>query len=531
MPKFTDVLTGALCVLAAGAGLCDPALAQAAKPQKGGTAIFALSQDPSTANPALSSNIPDRLIGCILYEGLIEVTNDYKIVPLLAKSWTVSPDGLTYAFDLNKANWHDGKPFTSEDVKFSLIDINTKYSTIFASAGKVIDSIDTPAPDRVVIKLKQSFGPFMISLGCIQGGAIMPAHVYRGTDAMTNRASTGAPVGTGAFKLAEWKRGEFVRLARNKDYFDPSKPNIDELIGKVITQGSSRVQALKAGEIDLVTSLPPNEKDGIGANPKLKVVTSDNAPLSSIAFMNTKRKPLDDKRVRQALFMATDRDYIMKNAFFNIGTVGTQPFTTDIPWVVSRDIDYGKKYPFDVAKSNALLDEAGVKRDADGKRFSVRVSIFATQYPEFQQVALAFKSMWQQIGVDVAIEPLEDAAYLKKIYTDKDFDISLVTYTSYSDPALGITRTFASGAIGRPYGNASQYANTEVDALFAKGEAATDSEERGRYYREAQAILAEDLPVMQLRQYRDIAGATKKLNGLWGVVQGNGKWTDAWIEP
>jgi peptide/nickel transport system substrate-binding protein len=532
MTTFRGVLAGILCLLILGTASSGASLAQtSAQPVKGGTAIWALNQDPSTVNPVVTSNIPDRQVGCIVYEGLIEVTNDYKIVPLLAKSWTIAEDGLTYSFELNKATWHDGQPFTSDDVKYSLLEVNSKYSTIFGPAGRVIDSIDAPAPDRVVIKLKQPFGPFIISLGCIQGGAILPAHLFRGTDVMTNPATTSMPVGTGAFKLVEWKRGEFVRLAKNPNYHDPSKPNLDELIGKVITQGSSRAQALKAGEIDLVIAPTPGDVPGLSQDPKLKVGQADNAPNSSMAFMNTKRKPLDDKRVRHALFMATDRDYLMKTAFFNIGTVGIAPFTSDIGWALNPAIDYRKMYPFDVAKANALLDEAGQKRGADGKRFAIRVATFANVYPELQQVALALKSMWQAVGVDVVIEQLEDAAYLKKVYTDKDFDVALNAYTSYSDPALGIARTFVTSAIGRPYGNASQYSNPEVDTLFAKGEASSNFEERAKYYREVQAILAEDLPVMQLRSYREMAAYSKRLNGLWGIVQGNGKWSNAWIEP
>jgi peptide/nickel transport system substrate-binding protein len=524
MPSRRLIALGA--ALAVAGGLSG---AQAQAPVRGGSAIITLSQDPSIPTPSLSSNVPDRIIGCIIYQGLVEVTPDYEILPLLAKSWTVSPDGLSYDFTLNKATWHDGKPFTSDDVKYSILEISAKYSSIFAAAGRVIDSVETPAPDRVIFKLKRPFGPFLISLGCIQGGPIVPAHLYRGTDPLTNPTTTANPVGTGAFKLAEWRRGDVIRLVRNPGYFEPGKPYLDEIIGKVITQSASRLQALQAGEVDLVFSVPATDLQTVRATPALKIVQSDNAPLSSIAFFNTTRKPFDDKRVRQALFMATDRDYVFKTAFLGVGSVGVMPFTTDIGWAANPEIDYRKMYPFDPARANALLDEAGVKRDANGKRFSAHVALLATQYPEFQQVALAFKSMWQAVGVDVVIDALEDATYLKRIYADKDFDISLITYTSYSDPALGIARTFVTASIGKPYGNAAQYSNPAVDALFEKGETATSHAERGRYYREAQAILAADLPVLQLRQYRDNVAAAKQLEGLWGKTQGNGQWTEAWM--
>jgi peptide/nickel transport system substrate-binding protein len=508
-----------------------PQQARAQTPQRGGTAILALNGDPTSLNPDTSSNIPDRQIGCIIYQGLVELSDDFKIKPLLAKSWTVSPDGLTYGFKLVKANWQDGKPFTSDDVKYSLTEVSAKYSSIFQAAGRVIDTIETPAPDEVTIKLKQPFGPFLISLGCIQGAAIMPAHLFRGTNPLSNPATTATPVGTGAFRLKDWNRGDYLRLERNTDYFEQGKPYLDGIIGKIIPQASSRSQALEAGEVDLLQFAPPNDVAVLGRNPKLKLVDADTPPLSSLAFFNTAHKPLDDKRVRQALFMATDRNYLLRNAFFGIGSIGTQPFPTQIGWAADPKIDYNAMYPFDPARANALLDEANIKRDAGGRRFGLRLLVLGTQYPDLQQAAVAIKSMWKEVGVDVSIEALEDATYLKRIYQDGDFDVSLITYTSYSDPALGVTRTFARASQGKPFGNPSGWSNATVDELFAKGERATTPEDRGVFYREAQKIVADELPALQLRQYVDKNIASRNLNGLWGIAQGNGHWVDAWVAP
>ena len=525
--SFASILGAA--GVAAALSLPGLASAQTAAPQRGGTAIFTLNQDPTTVNPAVTSNVPDRLVGCILYQGLVQMSVDYKILPLLAKSWTISPDGLTYTFDLNPAEWHDGTPFTAEDVKYSLIEVNAKVSAIFAAAGRAIESVEAPTKDKVVVKLKQSFGPFLISLACTQGGAIMPAHVFRGTDPLKNPATLDKPVGTGPFKLQEWKRGDQVRLVKNAKYHEAGKPYLDEVVGKVIGQPSARVQALQAGEVDIVQFFTANDQAAVKANPKLKVVTSDISPSSVMLFFNNNRKPFDDKRVRQALFMGTDRDYFIKNAWFDVGSVGTAPFTTDISWAANPNIDYRKQYSFDQARANKLLDDAGVKRGADGKRFAIKIIIFANQYPEFQQVALSMKSMWAPLGVDVQIEALEDQTLVKRVFTDRDFDATLQVYTSYADPALGICRTFISSSIGRIFGNASGYSNPEVDGLCEQGERATKLEDRSPFYQKAQAILAEDLPVLQIRQYREIEAASKRLEGLWGKVQGTGLWSDAWL--
>jgi peptide/nickel transport system substrate-binding protein len=525
------IRTGLAAALLLGLGATSfGALAQdGGTPQRGGTAILALAADPITLNPDVSTNVPDRVIGCVVYQGLLEISDDYKVLPLLAKSWTVSSDHLTYTFELNHAKWHDGQPFTSDDVKYTLLEVSAKYSSIFAGAARAIDSIDASVPDRVVIKLKHTYGPFLFALGCIQGAAILPAHLFRGTDPLKNPATTSLPVGTGAFKFAEWHRGDYIRLMRNPDYYQPGLPYLDQLIGKVINQSTSRTQALEAGEIDFVRSLAASDKATVAANPKLKVEVDDAAPETSLAFINTKHKPLDDKRVRQALFMATDRDFLFKHVFFGVGAVGTMPFSTEINWAANPAIDYRKIYPYDPAKAKALLDAAGVKPDASGKRFDVRIVISATQFPEFQQVAVALKSMWQPLGVDVRIIPLEDATLAKRVFVDGDYDVYLGTYTSYSDPAFGVARTFMTSTIGKVYGNPTGYSNPVVDKLFAEGEAATTLEARGKFYQHVQAILADDLPVLTLRQYKEIDGASKQLYGLLGWAQGNGHWSTAWI--
>ena len=527
---MTGYRTRILSALLSTAALFAAGDALAQTPKRGGTAIYTITADPTALNPAITTNVPDRQIGCTIIQGLIDVSTDLsKILPLLAKSWTISPDGKTYSFELDKETWHDGKPFTSEDVKFS-IEVDTKFSSVLAAAGNNIASIETPAPDKVVFKLKDSFGPFLTSLACQQGAAILPAHIFRDTDIKTNPATTTSPVGTGPFKVTEWKRGDYVRMARNDKYFVAGKPYLDGVVAKVVPTTSGRVQALQAGEVDYVPYFPGESVAALKANPKLQAQEGDLPPAISILFYNTKRKPFDDKRVRQALAMATDRDYLLKNAFFDIGKVGVQPFPSQIPWAANPDINYKTKYPFDYAKANALLDEAGVKRGADGKRFTSKIYIFTGQYPEFQIISQSLKSMWSNVGVDLVIESLEAAAMSQKAYIDMDFDLTLMGYTSYADPALGLARAFVSSSIGKVFANPTGWSTPEVDKLFADGARATDFADRGVFYKKAQAIIADELPMLTLREYKNVEGATVKLKGLWSRTENNGAWEDAWLD-
>ncbi len=502
--------------------------AQIQQPVRGGTVIFAMGGDPVMTNPVLSSGVAEGLIGCMLYQGLAITTPDWEVHPMLAKSWTISDDGKIYTFELNKANWSDGKPFTSEDVKFSLTEVNPKYGAVYIGAGKAIDRIDTPSPDRAVIHLKEPYGPFLMSQTCTHGGAILPAHIFRGTNPLQNPASADKPIGLGPFMMTEWKRGDLIRMARNPDYREPGKPYLDELIGKIIPQATSRVQALQAGEIDYVSYfyMPTNSYDAVKANSQLSLTPARLPAGIDSMILNVGRKPLDDKRVRQALLIAIDRDYLMKNAFFGTGEVGIAPFTNGIPWALDPKVDYRVMYKFDPARANALLEEAGVKRGAGGIRFKVNI-VYAADQADYGSAAAAIKSMWTAIGVDASVEPGDRTVAYKRMYLDRDYDTALGGYNGYSDPALGMARIAATSSLNKTLGNGSGYSNPVVDDLFLKGESATGNAQRAPFYQKAQAILAEDLPVFNLHEKVPYDAASKKVMGLENEIF-LATWRDAW---
>jgi peptide/nickel transport system substrate-binding protein len=531
MANAVRLLMGSACggalLLAAGAAL--PAVAADA-PHRGGTVVVATSVDPGAVNPATSTSVPVQTPGCIIYEGLTKVSGE-KITPLLAKSWTISPDGKTYDFKLVTANWHDGKPFTSADVKFSLTEVNAKITPSFsASAGRLLESVETPAPDEAVVHLSEPFGPLLRALACTHGGAILPEHIFKGTSVPDNPATTSTPIGTGPFKLAEWRRGAAMRLDRNADYWQPGKPYLDQVVIKTIPQPGARSQALRAGEIDYLPYffVGANDIPTLRADPKLMLRESKVSPAEDILFFNVEHKPFDDKRVRHALLMATDRDYLVKNAWLNLGNPGIAPFTTQIAWAVNPDIDFRKSDPFDVEKANALLDEAGLKRGPDGMRFKANI-VFPTDESDYQRVAVALKSMWKAVGVDLAVLAADRPVTEKRVFVDRDFDTHLNGYTSFGDPALGLARIYVSQAIGRPYGNTSGYFNPVVDDLFAKAQAGLTEAERGKIYQQVQVILAADLPVLTLREKKFFDVYTRAIQGLDDDAYVP-TWADAWLK-
>jgi peptide/nickel transport system substrate-binding protein len=521
-----------IAMLAASAALATPRPAEAeATPRPGGTAIAVLGADPAVLNPDVSVGVPDIFTGCALNDALVRFGEGFKIVPGLAKSWEIAPDGLTYTFHMEAANFSDGKPVTSDDVKFTLLEVSAKYGAKFNTPGKAIKEIETPDASTAIIHLSKPFGPFLFSLACEQNAAILPAHVFRGTDILKNPASLTAPVGNGPFMLGEWVRGDHLTLVRNPNYWRKDKPYLERLVIKIMPDSSARILALQAGEIDFIDEyyFPLSSYKLFAADPRFEV-RDVSYPSDDIMIFNTRNSPLDRREVRQALLTALDRNYIHKNVFYDTGGVAHAAIDTRIPWAYDPAVDYEKMYGFDPGRAAKLLDEAGLKPGADGVRFSLRLS-FDTGRPEYTSWAQAIQRYWQTIGVKAVLEGAERPVVLKRVYADYDFDVTLQNYTTSGDPALGISRIYATESInkGSTFNNASGYSNPEVDELFAKGRDAATEAERAKFYFKVQEILARDLPTLTIHQQAEIDAASAKLRGLWHGANYMW-WDDVWLE-
>ena len=527
--QVTGLLAGVLaCVL-----MLSPQRAawSGSAPQRGGTMVFGLATEPPTLNPSITPGAPDQLVGCMIYEGLVRIAFGFKIEPALAKSWEISPDGLTYTFHLVDAKWQDGTPFTSKDVAYSLPNISAKYGPAFAAAGRTIQSIETPDPATVVIRLSRPFGPFLMDLSCDLNGAILPEHIFKGTDVPRSQATLTHPVGTGPFELAEWAHGDHITLKRNPSYRVAGQPYLDRIIAQIMPNPPSRALALESGEIDYLNEydFPQSSYKEIKANPALQTAES-GFPSDFLIILNTKQLPLDKVKVRQALMIALDRNYIAKAVFSGLGAVAEGPFDTRIGWAYNPDVNYDKMYPYDPAKARALLDEAGVKPDSDGVRFSIDL-VFDSTRQEYGPFSVALQQFWGAIGVKVNLVGAERVVVLKRVYGDYDFGATLQNYGTAGDPALGIARLYVTGSIrqGTTFNNVSRYSNPEVDKLFAEGQSGITQAARAVPYRAAQAILARDLPTLTINQMVEYNAASKKLHNIW-LAQDQPFWSEVWIE-
>jgi peptide/nickel transport system substrate-binding protein len=509
--------------------LAGQALAQDAQPKMGGTAIFALDGDPTYLTRDITTNSATGTIGCILYQGLMGIDAEGKAYPLLAKSVDISDDKLTYKFTLQDAVWQDGEPITAEDVKFTFEEVSGKHSPTFMRTMTAIDKIEATSDKEVTITLKKPYGPFLIALSCQQGAAILPEHVYAGTDPLTNEASNAKPIASGPFMLKEWVRGSHLTLVKNPNYWEKGKPYLDEVIVQIVPSDAGRTQALISGQIDRIPwfALETSDYPLIESNPQLQLIPARKPPAMDFISINTTKKPFDDKRVRQALMFATDREFLLKSAYNNQGKVSTSPFAGGYPWAIDPDIDLTKMYPYDPDRANQLLDEAGVTRDASGKRLSMSFIIEPGEEGS-SQLAAALKNMWAKVGIDLEIEMVEPPQSVE-LAAKGEANTVYHGYSSGGDPAIGWSSQFVSSMIGVVLGNAARYSNPEIDRLFALGQSETDLEARGKYYKQAQKILAEDMPILTIHDPID-----KEAQGVWLKGMENEymfpTWRDAWLD-
>jgi peptide/nickel transport system substrate-binding protein len=507
------------------------ARAKAAEPKRGGTLVIAIDGDPPTVNPDVTTSVPDVSVGSLVYDALTRLDENFQVVPHLASSWTVSPDQLTYTFNLVTATWHDGKPLTSRDVKFTLETVAAKYGAKFAAAAAHIDTIATPDDRTVVVTLKSPFGPFLFSVSGYTNAAIMPEHIYAGRDVLTNPATLANPIGTGPFMLKEWVRGQTITLVRNPNYWKPGLPYLDQIVFRMIPDTASRILALKAGEVDYIYFyyFSASQYPQVANDPNLQF-RERGAPEDHLILFNVRRPPFDDVRVRQALFTAIDREFIKKAVFQNLGTVMQSAINSHLAWAHNPEVNLGQIYPYDPDKAATMLDAAGLKLGPDGTRFELRLVYDSTDAAKERQMQ-ALSSMWGRIGVKLIPQGGTRNVILPQVYTDWNFDATLQAYSTGGDPAIGTSRLYITSAIRKaPFVNASGYSNPDVDKLFATGAELADQAKRAEAYKQVQVILARDLPVFPLWETALINVAIKSVAGKWAWSTGYDYWDEVWIE-
>ncbi len=507
-----------LALATAAVALATTASLAADEPKKGGTLTMAIQQTPRHLNPAVQSGTATGQPGTQLFASLLRYDDGWEPQPYLAESWKVSDDGLSVTVNLVKgATFHDGKPITSEDVAFSIdtVKANHPFKSMFAP----VESVETPDANTAIIKLSKPHPALLLAMSS-QLLSIIPKHVYGdGQDPKAHPQNSENVVGSGPFKLVEFKRDQHVILERYDGYFMKGLPYLDRIVMRIIKDESARTIALENGEL-MVSGFEQNPRDlnRMKKNENLDVSNAGYAaigPVNWLAF-NTKDGKTADVKVRQAIAYAVDRKFILKALMR--GTIGAAK--TGIHPGSPFYNDGVEAYDLDLDKANKILDDAGYKKDGNGTRFGLTIDY---GWPAMKPFAEYVKPALKKVGIDVTVRSSADFPTWAKRISTHDFEMTMDNVFNWGDPVIGVHRTYNSKNIkkGVIWSNTQQYSNARVDELMDLAGATNDIAERKKYYAELQEILAAELPLYPLFPSPYHTVSSKKVvnapNSIWGT--------------
>lgn len=425
--------------------------------------------------------IPQALLYNV-YEGLVKLDGGGAIQPLLAKSWTVSPDRTTYDFELRPdAKFSNGASFTASDVKFSIDRVRTDWTISIKSKMDVVDHVEVVDPLHARVVLKKPSNGWLFDMTGRVGAMFSPTGV-------ADLANT--VVGTGPYVVAQRRRGDSIVLRANPAYWG-RKPAYQTVVLKYIKDATALNNALLSNGIDVISTIAaPDSIPQFETDTRFSVLQGTTNSEVVLSF-NGARAPLNDVRVRQALTLAVDRKSLLEAAWANHGTlIGSMVPPTD-PWYE----DLANYYPYDPSKAKALLQQAGQTN------LSLRLRIPNLAYAVSS--AQVVQSDLEDIGVHVTIEPLDfPAVWLKQVFTDHDFDLSIVQHVEARD----ITT----------FGNPKYYwgyDNPQARTLLAQADAGTPAEQVADMRQVARTITA-DAAADWLFLFPNVLVAKKKVTGL-----------------
>jgi peptide/nickel transport system substrate-binding protein len=514
-------------LLTAGAALLAstalPRFAFADDAPAGGRLIVAADSEPKNLNPAIVASNGVFFVASKVIEPLAEAAFEGEdgLSPRLATSWEGSDDGLSVTFRLREGvSWHDGRPFTSADVAFSALNIWKPLQNLGRVVFAHLDTVETPDAATAIFRFSKPTPLQLIRNALPVVSSVVPKHLYEGTDIAANPANTQL-VGTGPFRFAEYRPGEYYRLTRNEAYWDKGHPKLDEIIFRVLPDRAGAGAALEAEEIQLAafSAVPLADLERISKVPGLKVITKGYEALTYqlVVDINHRRKELSDLKVRQAIAHAIDKTFVVDTIFLGYAEASTGPVPKNAPQFYDADVP---AYAFEVDKANALLDEAGYARDANGTRFRLKLRP-APYFNETRQFGDYLRQALAAIGIDAELVNADSAAHQKAVYTDHDFDLAVAPPVFRGDPAISTTILVQSGIpAGTPFSNQGGYADAELDGIIAKAAETIDTAERTELYRQFQKKVAADLPLINVAEWGFVTVAHDSVLG----VASNPRW-------
>jgi len=522
---FRPIAWGLLSFCALGSHAQAPAT-----PAQGGTVTSVVAQEPTSLVSFLDTKTDNRDVSAKITEGLLRYDAQFTPQPLLATSWSVSPDGLKYTFKLRQGvKFHDGHDFSAADVRYSLL-TQKKLGPRGRITLQSLERVDTPDAHTAVLVLSKP-APFLLKSLSSAEMPIVPAHRYGDGDPLGN-PNINAPVGTGPFIFEQWVRGSHVILKRNPNYWRQGVPHVDRVIFRFVRDPSAISAAIETGEADVAQNLGLADLGRLLQKPTLKLDASYDAFLNNASFLefNVEHPVLAQPQVRHAIAHAVDRQFIVKNIYYKQADVVNSP----VPKVLASYYDESTfAYGFDVARANQLLDAAGYPRQANGQRFSLKLTYIPASF--FKQTAEYLRAALSRVGIKVEILDGDLPTFLKRAYTAREFDLNLNGLGRLFDPSVGVQRIYWSDGIKNPlvWVNASHYHNPQVDDLFRQAAVEVDDAKRAAQFRQIQQIVGRELPVYPLATVPSALRVhSSRVHGLNNSIDlTSGDFSDLWLEP
>lgn len=440
----------------------------------GGTVLHAaIGGEPDQLDPQSTSSYFSFEVLENVFDTLVETDENLEMQPALAESWDISDDQLTWTFHLREGiTFHDGSAFTSEDVVYSYRRIIDEE---LSNAWKFTSITDIQAPDdmTVVISLSQPTPNLLSNLGGFKGMAIVEQSNVESGDITT------APVGTGPFSVAEYVSGDHITLESNPDYWGGA-PELAGVEYRFISEATTALAALRAGEIDWTDVVPPQQVEQLESDETIELGVEPSSDYWYLA-LNEAHEPWSDPRARQAISYAIDRDAILQAVSYGTAIENQLAIPEQSIWYTEYD-----QYSLDLDTARSLLEEVGY----EGGSLDM---LATTDYPETITAAQIIASNLEPLGIDVNIRQMDFSTWLDEQNTG-NFDMLMMGWLGNIDPDdFYYAQHHTDGA-----SNAQGYSNAEVDDLLDRGRVETDQQQRNDLYAQAATIIADEASYIYL---------------------------------
>lgn len=486
--------------------------------------------DASNLIPMLSSDSSSHEVAGFIFNGLVKYDKDYNIVGDLARSWDIENDGKLLRFHLrNDVLWHDGQKFTAKDVMFTyklIIDPNTP--TAYAEKYKLVKRARIIDEYTFEVEYERPLAPALISWGSLQ---VLPEHILAGAD-ITKTPFARSPVGTGPFSFVSWQTGQKITLKANEKYFD-GIPFLTGINYRIIPDQNTEFLELKAGSIDMMGLTPLQYLRQTETAEFRKMYTKYKFLSDGYTYLgfNLRKKPYDDRLVRQAISYAIDRDEIIKGVLNGLGEPTTGPYKPGTRWFNT----HVTRYAYDPAKARELLMKAGyLDRNGDGvvekEGRDLAITILTNQgNPLREKTAQIIQQRLKAVGIVVKIRIIEWTVFLKE-YVDKgNFDAVILGWNILQDPDL-YNVWHSSQAVKKGL-NFVGFKDAEVDRLLVDGRQTFDEAKRKQCYDRFQEILADQQPYIFLYVPYSLPAVSSRIKGIVPAPAGITYNIEKWFVP